>query len=65
MEPEFVTVPEAARRAGVDPQTIFSWFRRGVLTRYKVGPGRGRTRVNAEELDALITPTPAAACTDR
>lgn len=65
MEPEFITVTEAADRAGVNPQTIFAYLRRGILTRYKVGPGRGYTRINAEELDALLTPTPVAACTDR
>jgi excisionase family DNA binding protein len=54
---EFITVPEAAKRAGRDQQTIYRWFREGVLTRYKVGPGRGRTRVSVAELDRLITPT--------
>jgi excisionase family DNA binding protein len=65
VEPEFITISEAVRRANRNQQTIYRWLRDGNLTRYKVGPGRGYTRINAEELDALLTPTPVAACTDR
>lgn len=59
MEPKFITVQEASDRAQVDPQTIYRWLRNGMLTRYKIGVGRGYTRVNAEELETLLTPTPA------
>jgi excisionase family DNA binding protein len=59
MEPEYITVKEAGERVGRNDQTIYRWFREGALIRYKVGPGRGLTRVSVTELDALLTPAPA------
>lgn len=56
--PEFLTVSEAADRAGCHRQTIHRWFREELLTRYEV---KGRPRVKASELDELLTPKPVSA----
>lgn len=57
--PGFLTVREAAARAGVEEQTIRRWFRdeRVPVNRYRVGP-RG-VRVSEEELEAYLSPRPA------
>jgi excisionase family DNA binding protein len=57
----FLTVPEAAARAGVEPQTVRRWFRdeRVPINRYRVG-ARG-VRVSEVELDAFLGPHPAPA----
>ena len=59
MEPEFITVAQAADRAGCTQQTIFRWIREGALVRYKTGTGRGKTWVKVTELDGVAAPTPA------
>jgi excisionase family DNA binding protein len=46
-----ITVPEAARRAGKDPETIRRWIRTGRLTASKVGT---QHVVDEEDLDALL-----------
>jgi excisionase family DNA binding protein len=56
MDSEFITITQAAERADRQEQTIYRWLREGDLTRYKVGPGRGFTRISVQELDNLLTP---------
>jgi excisionase family DNA binding protein len=46
-----LTVPEAARRAGRDPETIRRWIRSGRLRARKIGT---QHVIDAEDLDTLI-----------
>ena len=46
-----ITVPEAARRAGKDPETIRRWIRNGELRAHKVGT---QHVIEEEDLEALI-----------
>ena len=46
-----ITVPEAARRAGKDPETIRRWIRRGVLPARKVGT---QHVIEEDDLEALL-----------
>jgi excisionase family DNA binding protein len=46
-----LTVPEAARRAGRDPETIRRWIRGGRLAARKIGT---QHVIEAEDLDALL-----------
>jgi excisionase family DNA binding protein len=45
-----ITVPEAARRVGRNPETIRRWIRAGRLRSQKAGT---QHLIDAEELDAL------------
>jgi excisionase family DNA binding protein len=45
------TVPQAARRAGRDPETIRRWIRSGRLRARKIGT---QHVIEAEDLDELI-----------
>lgn len=56
-ERTYITVNEAAERAGVDPKTVRRWYRTdGKLTKYVTGTGR--VRIDADELARLINPEP-------
>jgi excisionase family DNA binding protein len=46
-----LTVPQAARRAGRDPETIRRWIRSGRLRAQKVGT---QHIIEPDDLDALI-----------
>jgi excisionase family DNA binding protein len=46
-----ITVPEAAKRVGKNPETIRRWIRSGKLTSRKVGT---QHLIDEEELDALF-----------
>lgn len=46
-----ITVPEAARRAGRDPETIRRWIRSGRLTASKIGT---QHVIEEQDLDALL-----------
>jgi len=46
-----LTVPEAARKAGRDPETIRRWIRSGRLRARKVGT---QHVIEEEDLDAII-----------
>lgn len=46
-----ITVPEAAKRAGKDPETIRRWIRTGRLRASKVGT---QHIIEEEDLDALL-----------
>lgn len=46
-----ITVPEAARRAGKDPETIRRWIRSGQLPARKVGT---QHVIEEQDLDALL-----------
>lgn len=48
-----LTVPEAARRVGRDPETIRRWIRSGKLPARKVGT---QHVIEELDLDAAITP---------
>jgi excisionase family DNA binding protein len=56
-----ITVPEAARRAGKDPETIRRWIRAGRLKAQRVGT---QHVIEESDLDAVLEdeqlPTPAA-----
>lgn len=56
---EFLTVREAAERAGVTEPTVRRWFRDDSvpINRYRVGPRA--VRVSEEELNAFLSPKPA------
>lgn len=55
-----ITVPEAARRAGKDPETIRRWIRAGRLSARKIGT---QHIIDENDLDALlddeVLPVPA------
>lgn len=53
----WLTRQQAAERARVHVRTVDRWLAEGVLTRHSVAV-RG-TRVDAQEIDALMTPVPA------
>jgi excisionase family DNA binding protein len=61
-----ITVPEAAKRAGRDPETIRRWIRTGRLTATKVGT---QHVIEEGDLDALLDdeqlPVPASWGWDR
>jgi excisionase family DNA binding protein len=46
-----ITVPEAARRTGRNPETIRRWIREGKLRSQKVGT---QHLIDEDELDALV-----------
>lgn len=46
-----ITVPEAARRAGRDPETVRRWIRSGKLRSQKVGT---QHLIDEGELDAIV-----------
>jgi excisionase family DNA binding protein len=46
-----ITVPEAAKRAGKDPETIRRWIRTGRLSARKVGT---QHVIDENDLDALL-----------
>ena len=48
---EMITVPEAARRVGKNPETIRRWIREGRLASQKVGT---QHTINESDLDALM-----------
>jgi|GEM_PF-4729147 excisionase family DNA binding protein len=50
---DFLTVDEAARRAGISHWTVRSWLQKGLLTRYK---SAFRTVVSEPELLSLLKP---------
>ena len=54
----FLTINEAAERAGCDRKTIYRWFSNHRLTRYE--DGLGHPRVKEAELVALLAPKPVA-----
>ncbi len=56
-----ITVPEAARRAGKDPETIRRWIRTGRLRSSKVGTQHVIEEADLEALlDVEELPVPAA-----
>jgi len=46
-----ITVPEAAKRAGKDPETIRRWIRSGQLRARKIGT---QHVIEEEDLDAIL-----------
>jgi len=46
-----ISVPEAARRLGVSPKTIYSWISTGYMDGYKIGR---LVKVDADYLDVWI-----------
>ena len=46
-----ITVPEAAKRAGRDPETIRRWIRTGRLAARKIGT---QHVIEEEDLDAIL-----------
>lgn len=48
-----LTVPEAARRTGRNPETIRRWIREGKLVSRKVGT---QHFIEERDLDAVVTP---------
>ena len=48
-----ITVPQAARRTGRDPETIRRWIRAGRLRSTKVGT---QHMIDEADLDAVATP---------
>jgi len=52
-----IPVADAAKRFAIDQSTIYRYFRRGLLTRYRRGMDR-RTYVDEGELRRLLTLKP-------
>lgn len=50
-----ITVPEAARRSGLNPETIRRWIRSGRLRSERVGT---QHLIDEEALDALVDDSP-------
>jgi citrate synthase len=53
MTTEWVSAPEAIRRLGVRPQTLYAYASRGMVRRERV-PGRRTVRYRAEDVDRLV-----------
>lgn len=47
----YLTIPEAAKRLGVSPNTIASWCWRGLLQRTKAG---ARTLISEAEIERFL-----------
>jgi excisionase family DNA binding protein len=58
-EGTFLSIKEAAARAGCDRKTVYRWMIAGKLTRHE--DGLGHPRVKESELEALLTPKPVKA----
>lgn len=56
MDTEYLTIAQAAERAGVTRRTIHRWIAAGALPRLVASRGTHRTYINAASLDALTTP---------
>ena len=56
--PPLITIADAAARWQVHPRTIRRRIAEGSLTAYRVGPHL--IRLDADELDAMLRPIPAA-----
>jgi predicted site-specific integrase-resolvase len=56
MQPELISVAEAARIAKVDPKSVRRWYRERRITKYK--DDTGRVQVDAREIRDRITPKP-------
>lgn len=57
MEPELITVNEAAERAGVDPRTVRRWYRKEWITKYTTRTGA--VSVDWHEIEKFVRPEPA------
>lgn len=55
---QLLTIAEAAELIRVHPRTVRRRIAEGALTAYRVGPHL--IRLDADELDALLRPIPAA-----
>lgn len=59
-----ITIPEAAERIGVDPQTVRSWVRTGKLPATRWGPeGAKIIRIDPVDLEGL-GPRPVVSAPD-
>ena len=55
IDPEdLIDIPGGSKLAFVSRHTLENWLSQGVLTRFKIGPGRGRTLISRKELISLI-----------
>lgn len=52
----YESIPQAAERAGVTTRTIRRWIAQGKLTGYRAG--NRMIRLDAKELDRMMTPIP-------
>jgi excisionase family DNA binding protein len=55
---QLITIAEAAKLIRVHPRTIRRRIAEGALVAYRVGPSL--IRLDADELDAMLRPIPAA-----
>ena len=55
---QLASINEAAARLGVTRRTVYDWINQGVITGWRVGPKL--IKVDADELEKLITPVAAA-----
>lgn len=53
---EFLSIGQAAKRAGVTSRTVHDWIAKGLLAKFTTAAGTPRTFVRADDLDALTTP---------
>lgn len=59
MPGRLTTVEAAAERLGVHHQTVRSWVAKGHLRGYRIRGSR-LIRLDADEVDSLLTPVPTA-----
>lgn len=52
---DWLTIDEAAARAGVSRATLYRWFEAGRLTKYKASGGPHHTFVDRNELDKITS----------
>lgn len=57
LKTHWLTRSEAAERSGRKLRTVDRWLAAGLLTRHVTGTGH--VQIDADELDALLTPVPA------
>src|SRR4051812_49305817 len=54
-ERDFYSVPQAAKRLGVSPSTVWRWIEAHRLPAYRVGPKN--IRIRKEDLEQVVQPT--------
>ena len=54
---DYLSIPTAAQRFEMNPETLRQWVRKGVVGHVRVGPDPGRIRVLVEDLARATAPS--------